>query len=182
MTNMTGGPTASGDDRTPAASRAIPDAIGLLSDSHGQTIRVRRAIAMLQERGVSLFLHLGDVGDGVLDELAGLECHLVFGNCDDARSLDGYARDIGLHVHHPGGILEFGGQRIGFTHGHLVEELDRLYRAKVDVLFHGHTHERSDAIVDGIRLINPGALHRARPTTVAIYTLASGLLETIVVP
>jgi putative phosphoesterase len=155
--------------------------VGVLSDSHGQRARVRIAIALLRDRGASILLHLGDLGDGVLDELAGLNCHVVFGNCDDARSLDGYARDIGLHVHHPSGILEIDGKRIGLTHGHLVEELERLFCANVDYLFHGHTHERSDTVVDGIRVINPGALHRARPLTVALFTPATGEVESIIV-
>lgn len=155
--------------------------VGLLSDSHGQTQRVRRAIELLTDRGASTFLHLGDLGDGVLDELAGLDCHVVFGNCDDARAMDGYARDIGLHVHHPGGIVEIDGVRLGMTHGHLVEELERLYLQRVDVILHGHSHERSDAIVDGIRIINPGALHRARIITAALFVPATGELESVVV-
>ncbi|MBL9121506.1 MAG: metallophosphoesterase family protein [Phycisphaerae bacterium] len=155
--------------------------VGVLSDSHGQCARVRVAIELLRARGASLFLHLGDVGDGVLDELAGFDCHLVFGNCDDPRSLDQYARDIGLHVHHPGGIVDIDGKRVGFTHGHLVEELERLFVSRVDYILHGHTHERSDAMVDGIRVINPGALHRARPLTVALFTPATGCIESIVV-
>lgn len=128
-----------------------------------------------------MFLHLGDLGEGVLDELAGLDCHIVFGNCDDERSLDGYARAIGLHVHHPGGIVAVDGKRIGITHGHLVEEIERLILSKVDYIFHGHTHERSDAMVEGIRIINPGALHRARPLTVALLIPATGEVESIVV-
>lgn len=158
----------------------LPHKIGVLSDSHGQTTRVREALRVLAARGATLFLHLGDLGDGVLDELAGLECHIVFGNCDNARSLDQYARDIGLHVHHPGGIVEVDGTRIGITHGHLIEELERLFLSGVDVILHGHTHERSDAMVDGVRVINPGALHRARPLTVALFTPSTGELETIV--
>ncbi len=163
--------------------RGSPDhtVLGVLSDSHGQCTRVRRAVDLLRERGATVFLHLGDLGDGVLDELAGLNCHLVFGNCDDARSLDGYARDIGMHVHHPGGVVEIDGRRIGITHGHLVEELERLFLQRVEVIFHGHTHERSDAMVDGVRLINPGALHRARVITAALYIPATGELESIVI-
>lgn len=156
--------------------------VGLLSDSHGQSQRVRRAIKLLTERGASVFVHLGDLGDGVLDELAGLDCHIVFGNCDDCRSLDQYARDIGLQVHHPGGVIDIDGKRIGITHGHLVEELERLFLQRVDVIVHGHTHERSDAMVDGVRVINPGALHRARIITAALFVPATGTLESVVVP
>ncbi|MDZ4754223.1 MAG: metallophosphoesterase family protein [Phycisphaerae bacterium] len=157
------------------------DALGILSDSHGQRGRVRRALELLHERGVRRFVHLGDVGDGVLDDLAGLDVTIVFGNCDDACSCERYARDLGLHTVHPGGVVECGGKRIGLTHGHLVDELERLFLQRVDYLLHGHTHQRSDAIVDNVRIINPGALHRATPCTVAILTPATGTLETLVV-
>jgi uncharacterized protein len=166
--------------RSPKAHR-MHQIVGLISDSHGQAPRVRRALELLRDHGATLFIHLGDIGDGVLDELAGFECHIVFGNCDDPHSLDQYARDIGLHVHHPGGIVDVDGKRIGFTHGHLIEELERLFLSQVDYILHGHTHERSDAVVDGVRVINPGALHRARPLSVALLTPATGVVETIII-
>jgi putative phosphoesterase len=160
----------------------MPDrVVGILSDSHGQRLRVRAALALLAARGADLFIHLGDVGESVLDELAGHDCHLVFGNCDDARSLAGYAIDLGLRVHHPAGVLEIDGKRVGFTHGHLPDELERLHSARVDYLLHGHTHQRSDCVVETVRVINPGALHRAHPHTVAILVPATGLLENVVV-
>ncbi len=154
-------------------------ALGILSDSHGQRTRVRTAIALLQSRGVTRFVHLGDFGDGVLDELAGLDVCVVFGNCDDPRSLDRDARELGLSVMHPSGVIECDGKRIGITHGHLVEELERLFLQRVDYLLHGHSHQRSDAIVDGVRMINPGALHRAKPFTVALFIPATGYLESM---
>ncbi len=156
--------------------------LGILSDSHGQRLRVRRAITLLQSRGATTFVHLGDLGDGVLDELAGLDVRIVFGNCDDERSLASYAIDLGIVVLHPAGAFELDGKRIGMTHGHLVEHLESLYQAGVDYLLHGHTHERSDTCCGRVRLINPGALHRARPTSVARLVPATGELETIVVP
>lgn len=159
----------------------MPTVVGILSDSHGQRTRVRRALALLAERGATSFIHLGDVGEGVLDELAGYEVRLVFGNCDDERSLASYARSLDLEVLHPAGVFEIDGKRIGITHGHLVEELERLYRMRVDFLLHGHTHQRSDAVSEGVRIINPGALHRACPHSVAILVPALGTLEVVVV-
>ena len=37
-----------------------------------------------------------------------------------------------------------------------------------DYLLHGHTHVRRDERVGKVRIINPGALHRAREKTVAV--------------
>lgn len=153
--------------------------MGILSDSHGQRLRVRKAIGLLQARGATLFVHLGDLGDGVLDELAGLDVRIVFGNCDDDRSLASYAEALGIVVLHPAGCFEVDGKRIGITHGHLVEHLEGLYKEGVDYLLHGHTHERSDTFCGAVRMINPGALHRAKPITAAILIPATGELESI---
>lgn len=153
--------------------------VGILSDSHGQRARVRVALRHLIERGATVFVHLGDFGDGVLDELAGHNVRVVFGNCDDERSLASYARSLDIEVLHPGGVFEVEGKRIGITHGHLVEELERLYRLRVDYLLHGHTHQRSDVVSEGVRIINPGALHRACPCSAGILIPASGALEVV---
>lgn len=157
--------------------------LGILSDSHAHADRTRRAIVALQARGATMFLHCGDVEtDQVLDALAGLDAHVVFGNCDRAGPLGRYAQRIGLQVHHPMGRLTIEGRRVAFTHGDDPALLQAAVAQGVEYLFHGHTHERSDRTVDATRVINPGALHRANPFTVALLRLPEDQLEWIPVP
>ena len=174
--------------------------IGVISDTHGSAPMARRAIELLLARGATQFIHLGDVGTAsVLDLLAGLEATVVFGNCDDERGLARYAEAIGIRVVHPGSIIEVkcpgAGSgatevvgrgmlrtatiRIGITHGHLEREVDRLFRSEVDYLLHGHTHEIRDEVVGRTRVLNPGALHRARRYTALLLDPASGTAEWI---
>ena len=66
-----------------AAGDAAPHVIGLISDTHG-LVRpgVHDALA-----GVELILHAGDVGEGVLDELATIApVAAVYGNTDAPAS------------------------------------------------------------------------------------------------
>ncbi|MFM7807474.1 MAG: metallophosphoesterase family protein, partial [Planctomycetota bacterium] len=92
--------------------------LGILSDSHGHADRTRRAIEALQAAGATRFLHCGDVEtEHVLDQLAGLDSHVVFGNCDPVRPLTRYAERLGLQVHHPMGRVQADGRTIAFTHG-----------------------------------------------------------------
>jgi predicted phosphodiesterase len=49
----------------------------------------------------------------------------------------------------------------------------------LDYVFHGHTHVAEERKSGRTRVINPGALHRARPKTFAILDLASGALESV---
>lgn len=158
--------------------------LGILSDTHGDAKRARRAIELLRARGAGRIIHLGDIGsESVLDHLAGLESTIVFGNCDDARSLRRYAEFLGIEVAHPAAILEVksvrGATRIGITHGHLLDEIEELFRAEVDILLHGHTHVARDDMVGPTRFMNPGALHRADRKTAMLLDLATGGAEWI---
>lgn len=161
--------------------------IGFISDTHGRADRARRAIDLLVARGAERIVHLGDVGsESVLDLLVGIPALVVFGNCDDPRNLGRYAEILGIDVVHPSSILEFPTKpqgvglekvrasssetlRVGITHGHLESEVERLLNARVDVLLHGHTHETRDECIDGVRFLNPGALHRAKSHTVLLF-------------
>ena len=75
--------------------------VGILSDTHGDTAAAAAGIALLQQRGVTRFLHCGDVGSGgVLDLLAGLPAGFVFGNCDiDRPALARYAATLRMDCH-----------------------------------------------------------------------------------
>ena len=162
----------------------MTERLGILSDTHGDATRARRAIELLRARGAGRLIHLGDIGsESVLDHLAGLESTIVFGNCDDARSLRRYAEFLGIEVVHPAAIIEVksvrGVMRIGITHGHLLEEIEGLFRAEVDILLHGHTHVARDDMVGLTRVMNPGALHRADRKTAMLLDLSTGEAEWI---
>jgi hypothetical protein len=152
--------------------------LGILSDTHGQYERAARAIALLKDAGAEAFVHCGDVGgDDVFARFAGERLWFVWGNCDHpSRSELAYVRSLGLtppeEVPLP---IELEGRRIAVFHGH-EPELDRFQPAGFDYLLHGHTHVRRDERVDGVRIINPGALHRAREYSVATLDLAADVL------
>lgn len=158
--------------------------LGILSDTHGDATRTRRAIELLCARGATRIIHLGDVGsEAVLDHLAGLDSTVVFGNGDDTRNLGVYAEHLGIHVAHPAAIIEVKTDsrsvRLGITHGHLAEEVARLFREKVDILLHGHTHEIRDDQIGPTRVMNPGALTRASRYTALLLDPATGSAEWI---
>lgn len=154
--------------------------VGILSDSHGQVARTRHAIELLQQAGATEFIHCGDVEiEQVVDLFAGLPAHLTWGNCDPAGTLGRYAASLGVHAEHPFGEVTIDGRRVAFTHGDSPRAVSAALAAKPDYLLHGHTHLRRDEMVQGVRVINPGALHRAHPFTVALLTPATGELRSI---
>lgn len=166
--------------------------VGILSDSHGRVSRVARAIALLEEHGAETLIHCGDLGgERVLDQLAGKGAWFVWGNTDQPEArLAQYAQAIGLRP--PDGVplrLQLAGRRVAVFHGHepgfialqrlaaAGEEAGLERTAAADYVLYGHTHQPADLRVGPVRLINPGALHRAVRTTVATLDLATDRLD-----
>ena len=154
--------------------------IGLLSDSHGRAGTTRRGVERLLEAGADCLIHLGDVGSvEVIDALCvapdggpQLPAHLVFGNTDwDIEDLQEYAEDLDLRVDHPVGRLALDDPRGGeliFCHGHEDAPMQQALSRGVRYLCHGHTHRQTDDRRGATRIINPGALFRARTYSVAL--------------
>jgi putative phosphoesterase len=157
---------------------------GIVSDSHGNTAMVLEALDRLRERGIETVLHCGDIDDAFSVHLfEDFTTHFVFGNCDSDRS--GIRRAVavaGLTLHEPYGKLELAGKRIAFLHGddrRLFQEVEQS--GTYDFLFYGHTHQAAEHVTGKTRVINPGALHRARPKTVLVLDLETGDQEFVVV-
>lgn len=151
--------------------------IGLLSDTHGNISRTRAAIGLLKTHGVEVVIHCGDVGsEAVLDELSaglslqGIPVHVVLGNVDPwEEGISGYSRPGGPTLLGDAGHLRLGGREIAVLHGHEERRLRATIEGgKFDFVFTGHTHIASDERVGRTRVINPGAVHRARVPSVAI--------------
>ncbi|HWB20587.1 MAG TPA: YfcE family phosphodiesterase [Phycisphaerales bacterium] len=159
--------------------------IGILSDSHGEVERTASAVTMLRDRGAQALIHLGDVEtDDVINELvADLPAYLVFGNCDpDWQPMSRYARSLGINVKHPAGLLEADGKTIAFTHGHLESHMRDALERQVDYLLHGHSHMLRDERVGRTRILNPGALHRARRYTAMLLDSVADQASVIEIP
>jgi predicted phosphodiesterase len=139
-------------------------------------------VELLLQRGAERLIHLGDIGTvEVIDALCvsaadgsgQLPAHLVFGNTDwDLDSLEDYALDLDIRVDHPVGELALdGGQRLIYCHGHEAEPMERAIAEGARYLCHGHTHRQADDRQGSTRVLNPGALFRAK-------TYSVGLLDT----
>ena len=149
--------------------------IGILSDSHGQHLAVRQAMAVFDRLGVAHIVHCGDIGGtSVFDELVGRACTFVWGNMDDPTGgVAEYPRSVGipLPITVPT-MLELAGKKLAVFHGHEHAFRQDLGEHTVDYILHGHTHVTRDRRIGRTRIINPGALHRAQPKTVATLDLS----------
>jgi putative phosphoesterase len=154
--------------------------LGILSDTHDQYDRMGRAVRTLKERGAEFFIHCGDVCQPrLLDHLAGLPSAFVWGNCDwDRMALQRYGDNLSVPCYGAFADLELAGKKIALTHGDDRIRMAHVLNAKEhDYLLHGHTHVRRDERIDNLRIINPGALHRAAEKTVALLNTDNDRLE-----
>lgn len=158
--------------------------IGALSDSHGRVDTTRRAVEMLKDRGAQMLLHLGDVGSvQVLDLLAGIPAGFVFGNTDmDRKHLEMHAQAIGIRCYGAMGRLISDDRVVNFLHGDDFRQMQKLIDTEdCDLLLHGHTHVRNVEDFGRVRIVNPGALHRAHPHTVALIDTISRHVEFVTI-
>ncbi len=155
--------------------------IAILSDTHSRHATVEIALRMIDERGVELILHCGDIEDADTVWLFPGNTHFVFGNCDSERiSLRQAIHGIGGTLHEPFGEMELDGNRIAFIHSDDKKLFEKLETSgQFDFLFYGHSHMAKEHKTGPTRVINPGALHRARPKTFAILDLERGEVDSI---
>jgi uncharacterized protein len=158
--------------------------IAIVSDTHNNYPTVEAALEVLRSRKVNFVIHCGDICDSETVWLfQGLTTHFVFGNCDhDRHSLRQAVYGIGGELHEPFGHLELARKKLAFLHGDDESLLKSIEHGGFDFVFHGHTHVTRDQRIGGTRVINPGALYRARIRTFALLDLKSGDLETVTVP
>jgi putative phosphoesterase len=153
--------------------------VGILSDTHGKTRRVRLALDLLAARGLDLLVHCGDVGSAAVLELLaapGVPVHVVPGNMDRRGVVTG---DMVVEVDLPEG-------RLAVTHGHLPVVLEQLIESgQYAWVCHGHTHRIRDERIGTTRVINPGAVAHPRDPrhpTVALLDTTTDTLELLVIP
>jgi len=153
--------------------------VGILSDTHDRVAPTTAALEALRRAGCEFFIHCGDVGgERILDLMAGMPLAFVWGNTDmpDA-SLVRQAAELGLKCHGDMADLELDGVRLAVTHGDSPAILKKIVtERRHQYLLHGHTHVARDQTIDGLRWINPGAVHRSpRPSVAVLDTQTKNL-------
>jgi putative phosphoesterase len=161
--------------------------IGLLSDTHDNAVTAAAGVTLLKDARVEAVLHAGDlVSPEMLQHFEGLDVpfHLVLGNNEyDPAALRARAAANGLFFYPEFADLTLGGKRIALAHGHEGARLAALIRSgRYAYVVHGHTHVRRDEQVGPTRVINPGALQRARVKSVAVLDTAADAVRFLELP
>ncbi len=161
--------------------------IGILSETHGKTKRLKLALSLFAARGVDAIVHCGDIGAVECIEMlgkTGVATYAVLGNMDrHPQLLIEAAQKCGVRLDWEVVEVPLGdGEFLVATHGHDEKILDELIHGQqFPYVCCGHTHRRSDKMHGKVRVINPGALHHSRKggPSFAILDTKTGLLEFI---
>jgi uncharacterized protein len=156
--------------------------IGIVSDTHGHLAYTRKAVDVLADHRVECVFHCGDIGSSEIVPLfAPWPTHFVFGNCDhDQEELK---RTIELWEQTSHGL--FGSMKldrcdVALTHGHVPELLrDAISSQQYRLVCYGHTHVREHHYEGETLVLNPGALFRANPHSIAIVELPELIVTSV---
>lgn len=159
--------------------------LGLISDTHDNVPATIAAMELLRQHKAQAILHAGDlVAPDMLEHFIGLPFYYVFGNNEyDLAAIRSRSAALGLNCLGNFADLTFENKRIALLHGHDSTLLHKTLRSNdFDYLIHGHTHQERDQRLGKTRIINPGAVHRANPRSVAILDLPTDTLEFLEIP
>jgi putative phosphoesterase len=126
---------------------------------------------MFESLDVETVLHCGDIGSiAVVELFEKWPTHFVFGNCDER--LDEFAaaiRAAGQTCHGLFGDLSFDGIRVALLHSHERRRFrDTIDSGDYRLVCYGHTHVAAMDQHGETLVLNPGAIFRASPHSVAI--------------
>lgn len=155
--------------------------IGILSDSHDDMVAIRKAVDILNARGVTLVIHAGDITSPFTFEVFGeLNAPLIgiFGNNDGDKLL--LQKKSKGNIRNQPLIKTFQGKKTVVVHEpDLVDAL--ADSGHFDLVVYGHTHKPEIRKVNNTLVINPGKaakLHKGE-STVAVLNIETMEAEII---
>lgn len=156
--------------------------IGVISDTHGHVANTLAAVRMLESLEVEQVLHCGDIGTPTIPGLfTAWPTHFVFGNCDhETQELEEAIAVAGLACHGRPARIELAARKVAILHS----DDARLFRETIlggrfDLVCYGHTHIAKSHREGRTLVLNPGALYRANPHTLAVVDLRTMEAEII---
>lgn len=159
--------------------------VGLMADTHDNSERTRMGLKLLDKHDPELILHAGDLNTGASVALYdGWRVLLAEGNVDKVRDIRRAIREHDVDVHYDVmHELPLDDATIGLIHGDDEGRLEGMINAGAfDLVVHGHTHGFRDETFGDTRVVNPGALHRAKTPSVCVWDSETDELTRVEVP
>lgn len=157
--------------------------IGIISDTHENEEAIKKAVKIFKDKNPDFVVHCGDIiSPPMLEHFKGLKMKFVYGNNDGEKDgLNNKAKELGFEIADEK-EFEHKGEKFYVYHGTRKEKLESAIKSnKYDYVLTGHTHIKRDEKVGNTRVINPGALFRIYPYTIALLDIEKNKLEFVIV-
>jgi len=154
--------------------------IGIISDTHENEEAIKKAVALFKERGVDFVVHCGDIiSPPMLEYFKELKMKFIYGNNDGEREgLKEMCKKLDFGEIKDEKEFTYKNKKFYAYHGTRLKILnDAIQSNKYDYVLTGHTHAKRDDKIGKARVINPGALFRVYPCTVALLDAENDKLE-----
>ena len=141
--------------------------IGIISDTHEQVDKIKKAVKIFKKKKVRFVVHCGDIiSPPTLKLFKGLKMKVVFGNNDGERvGLNVIAKDLGFEEITDLKKFVYKGKRFFVCHNQFDDEVDFAIKdQEYDFILAGHTHKVFDRKKGITRVINPGSLFSEEPS------------------
>ncbi len=141
----------------------------IISDSHGNVANLKLVAGFAKKIKAGAIIHCGDWDNlKSVEEIYSYKIPVcgVLGNADIDPRIAKIVNDQWLKVN-------LGGRKIGIIHDFKHFSLDIR---SLDILFCGHRHLKSEGIINGVKVVSPGALHSVKPSF-AVYETDTNRVE-----
>lgn len=133
----------------------------VISDSHGNISNIKLVLGFARKIKAGAIIFCGDWDNSQAVKLVysyKIPVYGVLGNADIdpriAKMFNGEWLEVNL-----------GGRKIGVVHN--IKDFI-FKKKKLDIIFCGHRHFKSERIVNGVKVVSPGALHSIK-SSFAVY-------------
>ena len=154
----------------------------VVSDTHGNIVRLKHVLGFAERFSVSALVHCGDWDNLETARLMGevkIPVYGVLGNADEAHynEILGELKGAGVEVGEVDIIkTEFDGKKVAIGH-QPFRVAEYITKGEFDLVFHGHTHQKKDKFFGKTHVINPGAVANTTLPSFAIYDTKSDRVE-----
>lgn len=152
----------------------------VISDSHGNIANLKHVLGFAKEIKAGAIIHCGDWNNIAAVETvleSGLPIYGVLGNADIDPALSNELQVTSDKFDEKFLEIEIEGRKIGIVHNVLHHTSPIL---DLNIIFCGHTHKQEERLMDGIRVVNPGALENN--ISFAVYNTADNQVEFVSLP
>lgn len=148
----------------------------IISDSHGNIANLKLAVGFAEKIKAGAIIHCGDWDNlKAVEEMfkSNTPLYAVLGNADIHPGIEDMLKKKSKEFNEKYLEVDLYGRKIGIVHN--IKDFP-FGKNKLDIVFSGHKHFKTENIINGVKVVSPGALHSVEPSF-AVYDTGTNRVE-----